>query len=40
MDDNTLTSQGEETMLTIDEGIIEPGQALIPNYAADHANWR
>ena len=28
-------------MLTIDEGIIEPGQAfLIANYAADHANSR
>ncbi len=36
-----LTSQGEESMLTIDEGIIEPGQAfLIANYAADHANSR
>lgn len=36
-----LTSQGEEAMLTIDEGIIEPEQALlIANYAADHANSR
>ena len=36
-----LTSQGEEAMLTIDEGIIEPGQAfLIANYDADHANSR
>ena len=36
-----LTQQGEEAILTIDEGIIEPGQAfLIANYAADHANSR
>ncbi len=36
-----LTSLGEEAMLTIEQGMIRPGETfLIANYAADHANSR